>query len=147
MSTEPTSSSSEPSSSDTSAPIIEAARSRDRGRDAVIATDVAGTIVYWNDQAAFLYGWDAEDAIGKNVLDVTPTRNSSDGAAQIMEELRLGQEWTGEFIVKRRDGTPMIAHVENFVVRDRETVIGVVGVSRPATRKTPTGGPKSTLAD
>jgi PAS domain S-box-containing protein len=147
MSNESASPSSEPSSSDRSAPIIEAARSRDRGRDAVIATDVAGTIVYWNDQAAFLYGWDADEAIGKNVLDVTPTHNSSDSAAQIMEELRLGQEWTGEFIVRRRDGTPMIAHVDNFVVRDRETVIGVVGVSRPAERQTPTGTPKRKLAD
>src|SRR5215207_220269 len=91
--------------------IVEAARSRDTSGMAVIATDAAGTIVYWNEQAAFLYGWEPEEAIGKNVLDVTPTRRSTDDATQIMEELRLGREWTGEFIVKHRDGTPIMAHV------------------------------------
>jgi hypothetical protein len=54
--------------------------------------------------------------------------------------LRVGQEWTGEFIVKRRDGTPMMAHVSNYVVREKEAVIGIVGISRPAGRKTPPGG-------
>src|SRR5438270_14085516 len=87
--------------------IVEAARSRDTSGAAVIGTDAAGTIVYWNEGAAFLYGWEPEEALGRNVLDVTPTRNSADEAAQIMEELKLGQEWTGEFIVKRRDGTPL----------------------------------------
>ena len=121
--------------------IVDAARSRDTSGAAVIATDAAGTIVYWNEGAAFLYGWEAEEALGRNVLDVTPTRNSTNEAAQIMEELRLGQEWTGEFIVKRRDGTPLIAHVSNFLVREKEVVIGVVGISRPtSSRKTPPGG-------
>jgi PAS domain S-box-containing protein len=128
--------------------VVEAARARDNAGVAVIATDAAGTILYWNDGAALLYGWEPEEALGRNVLDVTPTRNSTDDAAQIMEELRLGQEWTGEFIVRRRDGTPMMAHVSNHVVREKEVVIGVVGVSRPATRKTPPGGvSRRTLAD
>ena len=128
--------------------VVEAARSRDTTGAAVIATDAAGTILYWNDQAAFLYGWEPEEAIGKNVLDVTPTRNSTDSATQIMEEMRLGQEWTGEFIVRRRDGTPMIAHVSNYIVREKEVVIGVVGISRPTGRKTPPGGvSKRTIAD
>jgi PAS domain S-box-containing protein len=116
--------------------VIEAARARDVSGAAVIATDAAGTILYWNDGAALLYGWAAEDAIGRDVLDVTPTHKSADSAAQIMEELRLGEEWSGEFILKRRDGTPIIAHVTNYVVREKEAVIGIVGVSRPATRRT-----------
>ena len=127
--------------------VVDAARSRDTGGLAVIATDAAGTIVYWNDQAASLYGWEPDEAIGRNVLDVTPTRNSTDNATQIMEELRLGQEWTGEFIVKHRDGTPMMAHVSNFLVRERQNVIGVVGISKPASRKGPPGAPKRTIAD
>ena len=69
----------------------------------MIATDAAGRILYWNDQAAFLYGWEAEDVIGKNVLDITPTRNSTDTATQIMEEMRAGNEWAGQFIVKHRE--------------------------------------------
>ena len=120
--------------------VVRAAREQDKGREAVIATDAAGTIVYWNEQAAFLYGWESEDVIGKNVLDITPTRSWSDSSAQIMEDMRQGNAWTGQYIVKHRDGTPMIAHVRNILVRDREVVIGVVGVSRPSARNTPPSG-------
>jgi PAS domain S-box-containing protein len=128
--------------------VVRAAKSRDQGREAVIATDAAGRILYWNDQPAFLYGWEAEDVMGKNVLDITPTRNSTDGATQIMEEMRNGNAWTGKFIARHRDGTPLLAHVRNFLVRDREVVIGVVGISRPSSRKTPPNGtPKRTIAD
>jgi len=128
--------------------VLRAAREHDKGREAVIATDAAGTIVYWNEQASFLYGWEPEDVLGRNVLDVTPTRSWSDGAAQIMEDMRQGNAWTGQYIVKHRDGTPMVAHVRNILVRDREAVIGVVGVSRPSARNTPPDGiPKRPVDD
>jgi PAS domain S-box-containing protein len=128
--------------------VVDAARARDTSGVAVIATDAAGTILYWNEGAAFLYGWEPEEAIGRNVVDVTPTRNSTYPAMQIMEEMRLGQPWSGEFIVRRRDGTPMVAQVSNYLVREKEVVIGVVGVSRPAGRKTPPGGvSRRTTAD
>ena len=115
--------------------VMKAARLRDRADDAVIATDATGRIVYWNSEAEALYGWPAQDILGHNILDVTPTRRSGEAAAQIMENMRQGDEWDGEFIVKHRDGTPMIAHVRNFLVRDRGAVVGFVGVSRRTTRE------------
>jgi PAS domain S-box-containing protein len=39
---------------------------------AVIATDPLGVIVYWNHAAELLYGWSAAEAIGLQVIDVTP---------------------------------------------------------------------------
>jgi len=124
--------------------VVEAARAHDTGTAAVIGTDIAGTILYWNDGAADLYGWEAQDAIGQNILDITPTRNSTDAATQIMEDLRDGHEWTGEFIVRRRDGTPIIAHVTNHVVREKEVVIGVVGISQ---RAAPAGDTATRVAE
>lgn len=117
--------------------VINAARSRDDGQEAVIATDAAGRILYWNDRAGLLYGWKAEEVLGRNILDVTPTRRSGDAAAQILEDMRNGKEWSGEFIVRHRDGSPMLARIQNSVVRDGNVVVGVVGVSRLSKRKTP----------
>src|SRR5215211_2433487 len=37
---------------------------------AVIATDQQGKIVYWNRAAEELYGWSAEEAAGRSVLEV-----------------------------------------------------------------------------
>ena len=53
------------------------------GHIQAIGTDAAGTIVYWNEPAVALYGWKTEDAIGKNVLDVTPTQTALDEATNI----------------------------------------------------------------
>ncbi len=117
--------------------VIDAARSRDDGAHAVIATDGSGTILYWNERAEVLYGWPTAEAIGRNILDITPTRGSGEAAAQIMEDMRNGGDWEGDFIVKHRDGTPMIARIQNSVVRIGETVVGVVGVSRQSPRKAP----------
>jgi len=126
-----------PSSNATHETVVQAARARDDGNEAVIGTDAAGRILYWNERAADLYGWSVDEVLGRNVLDVTPTRRSGDAAAEIMEEMRSGSEWTGEFIVRHRDGSPMLAEVKNTVVRHGEVVVGFVGVSRPSNDKPP----------
>lgn len=112
--------------------IVAEADARNVDDAAVIATDSAGIIVYWNAHAESLYGWRADEAIGRNVVDVTPTRSSSDEADRIMEELRHGREWRGRFIVRRRDGTPLVADVTDIPVRESGTVIGIIGISRRA---------------
>ena len=114
------------------ATIVAAADAQNRGDAAVIATDSTGIIVYWNAHAESLYGWRSDEAIGRNVVDVTPTRSSSDEADRIMEELRQGREWHGRFIVRRRDGTPLVADVTDVPVRQSGTVIGIIGISRRA---------------
>src|SRR5437763_943286 len=110
--------------------VVAEARARDTGRVAVIATDVAGHIVYWNEQAAELYGWEPHDAIGRNVLDVMPTYSSAEQSAVIMEQLRRGESWSGDIIVRNRAGEPILAHVTDVPVHYRSTVVGIVGISR-----------------
>jgi PAS domain S-box-containing protein len=97
---------------------------------AVIATDLNGTITYWNHFAERLYGWPAEEAVGRNVLDVTPTDASREEGEKIMARLRIGESWSGEFQVRRRDGTTFPAMVTNSPVRNNKgMMIGSVGVS------------------
>ena len=96
---------------------------------AVIATDDAGTIVYWNDAAEDLYGWTAADAVGRNILDVTPAIMSQADAARIMELLLQGRQWNGAFMVRNRDGTPMMVQVRDVPVMHEGTVVGIIGIS------------------
>lgn len=109
--------------------IRSAARNADQSQ-AVIATDAEGQIVYWNERAEALYGYRAAEAEGRNVIDVTPSILSREEAAEIMECLRQGEVWRGGFIVRHRDGTPMMVHVEDTPVLRDGAVIGVVGTSR-----------------
>jgi PAS domain S-box-containing protein len=111
--------------------VIARARELDTGLDAVIATDSAGVILFWNDAAEQLYGWRSDEVTGRHVVDVTPTQMSSDSALDIMEHLRDGEEWHGPFIVRRRDGSPILADVRDIpILGEEKSVIGIVGVSR-----------------
>jgi PAS domain S-box-containing protein len=127
--------------------IVAEAKSRDSGPAAVIATDLVGTIVYWNEQATALYGWPAEEAMGRNVLDMTPTYTSAEEGARIMEQVRSGESWTGEFIARRRDGERMVTHVTDLPVRHGNDVVGIVGISRAERRPTPFSGMPRIEAD
>jgi PAS domain S-box-containing protein len=75
---------------------------------AVIATTLSGEIVYWNRFATELYGWEADEAIGKNIVHVVVPTNEMQSAADVMAVLSVGETWEGEFEVKRKDGTRFV---------------------------------------
>lgn len=97
---------------------------------AVIVTDINGRVAYWNGAAERLYGWPSAEVIGRNILDVTPTRMSQAQAAEILAHLQRGEKWSGEFFVQRRDGTQFWAHVTDSPMYDTDgRLTGMVGVS------------------
>ena len=97
---------------------------------AVIATDLQGTIVYWNSFAEQLYGWSAAEALGANVLEITPADNMREQALQIMSHLKAGKSWSGEFLVRRKDGAVFPAMVtDSPIFSEQGELVGIVGVS------------------
>jgi PAS domain S-box-containing protein len=103
----------------------------DAVEQAVIATDAAGIITYWGRFAETLYGWRADEVLGRPILEITPVDEAE--ALPIMAQLLRGESWSGEFATRRRDGTPFIAHVSDSPIRRGDEVIGVVGISRDIT--------------
>ena len=104
----------------------------DTVQQAVIATTLQGSIVYWNRAALRIYGWREDEVLGRDILEVTPSRISRETAMTIMEHLRAGRSWSGEFPVKRKDGVEFTAHVRDVPVRDgRGELVGIVGISTP----------------
>jgi two-component system CheB/CheR fusion protein len=96
----------------------------------VIATDLEGKVIFWNQFAEKLYGWTAEETIGSSITDLTTPSTAAEQAAEIMSLLRQGKSWSGEFQVKRRDGTAFPAQVFNSPINDSQgKMIGIVGVS------------------
>jgi PAS domain S-box-containing protein len=103
---------------------------------AIIATDVSGRIVYWNAAAEALYGWRADEVLGRQVLDVTVAEPSRVDGAEIMTRLQRGETWSGEFLVRRRDGTTFSALVTDSPVFDAAGhVTGIVGISVDLTER------------
>lgn len=109
--------------------VRDASRRMDAGEHAVIATDHGGTILYWNYLATKMYGWPSAEALGRNIVDVTPVTQASAEAQAIMQQLVSGRPWTGAFDVRTRAGNPLRAYVTDIPVRRDERVVGIVGLS------------------
>lgn len=103
---------------------------------AVIATDLAGCITYWNRFAEHLYGWPPSDAIGRNIVDVISARTTQQQAREIMKRLERGESWSGEFLVRHRNGHVFPILVTDSPIHDSEgTLIGIVGISHDITER------------
>ena len=112
------------------------ARLIDAVGEAVIATDPQGNVVYWNEAAKRLYGWSAEEVMGRPITEVTPSDDLLDRAEEIMSELTAGRSWSGEFVVRRKDGGTFPVTVTDTPVHDQEgKLVAIVGVSRDVTER------------
>lgn len=103
---------------------------------AVIATDLEGKVFYWNRCAEELYGWAAEEVMGRGLGEILISEDQQERAAEIWSELRDGRSWSGEFVVRRRDGTSFPAMVTDTPVRDEQgNMVGIIGVSMDITER------------
>jgi PAS domain S-box-containing protein len=112
------------------------ARLLDAVQQSVVATDLAGNIIYWNRYAEQLYGWEASEVLGRSVVDVTPAATTKEQAVEIMSRLQMGESWSGEFWVQQRDGSAFPAMVFDSPIRDDEArLIGIIGISVDITQR------------
>ena len=99
-------------------------------QQSVIVTNNDGTIIYWNNFAEQLYGWQRNEVIGKKFQNVLTNDISHAQATSLMEQLVAGESWRGEFVVKPRDNDPIKVQVQNSPLLDANNrLIGVVGIS------------------
>jgi PAS domain S-box-containing protein len=101
-------------------------------QESVIVTDTHGTVIYWNQGAEALYGWPTAEATGRPIYELTVPEEliSQQRAEEIMAALARGDKWSGEFTVRRLDGTSFVAGVTNHpLLRESGEVIGIIGVS------------------
>lgn len=96
---------------------------------AVITTDPAGVVVYWNPAAELLYGWTAQEALGRNIATLAIPDVAQQVGADIMAALRDGVSWSGGFPVRRKDGSMFPALVTDSGIYRDGALIGIIGVS------------------
>lgn len=71
---------------------------------AVIATTVEGIVTFWSRAAEELFGWRADEAVGRNIMQLTPSDVSEEHERAIRERTQAERSWTGEFRVAGREG-------------------------------------------
>lgn len=105
--------------------------------EAVIATDLAGTITYFNRAAEELYGWSAQAVIGRNCVDALTNEATAEQSAAIMSQLARGESWSGEFVVRRRDHSTFLAMVRDSpILNVAGEMIGIKGISQDISSQT-----------
>jgi PAS domain S-box-containing protein len=106
--------------------------------EAVIATDLAGKVVFWNLAAERVYGWKWQEVMGRPIEELLVTGPDQEEAAKIMKRLRQGKSWTGDFKVRRRDGTEFVARVTDEPMYDgKGNIVGIIGISHPLPEASP----------
>src|SRR3954469_16522069 len=97
---------------------------------AIIVTDAAGTITHWSAGAQSLYGFEPDEVLGRPIADITVPPSASGEAEAIMQQVRRGRSWSGEFAVRAKHGGVVVAEVvlSPLIGPDGE-IAGMIGVS------------------
>ncbi len=101
---------------------------------AVLAVDLTGRIIFWNRFAETLYGWTVDEVQGRNIVEVLAAPLLMEATRANLGQLRRGENWSGEFLIQRRDGTTFVARVNASLIQaDKNTLISIVAMSRDST--------------
>ncbi len=80
-------------------------RAVEQSPSSVVITDLDGKIEYVNPRFTEITGYTKEDALGQNPSLMKSGTHDKDFYKELWNAIRSGNEWRGEFLNKRKDGT------------------------------------------
>jgi PAS domain S-box-containing protein len=108
----------------------------DQTEDAIIAVDRGWRITAWNDGAERMYGWDANEVLGRHVPSFVRMALTDQQRAQIRREAAERGRWRGEATVERKDGSSVSVELINVAVRGEQgEITGFLGIHRDVTER------------
>jgi PAS domain S-box-containing protein len=103
--------------------------------DAIITKDLFGIIRTWNSAAERIFGYTAEEAVGKRVLLIIPPERHQE-EKMILSRLRAGERVEHfQTIRRRKDGTLIHIDVTVSPVRINGTIVGASKIARDITQQ------------
>jgi PAS domain S-box-containing protein len=99
--------------------------------DAIVTKDLNGVITSWNSGAERLFGYMAEEAIGKHITMLIPTSHR-DEEDRIIERIRRGQRVEHyETVRQRKDGSRIDISLSVSPIKDRQDrIVGAAKIAR-----------------
>ncbi|MBC9729524.1 SpoIIE family protein phosphatase [Streptomyces sp. TRM68367] len=120
-----------------------------RVRVAVVQIDRSGSITAWNEDAEELFGYQAEQVIGKPLTDLAAWPHTPGTSTGIAEALQLSR-WEGSYGIRGANGRVTPVYASHLRVRDTggepSTVCLLVRNHERAVLQTPLRGPASDTA-
>jgi PAS domain S-box-containing protein len=101
--------------------------------DSIIVTDLQGKVIYWNERAQQVFGYSSKEMLGGTLarlyMDAGPEYLASD-----LENILAGKDYIGEWLGRRKDGTPVWIDIKTTVLRNKEgTTTGFIGIAKDIT--------------
>jgi PAS domain S-box-containing protein len=104
--------------------------------DSVVATDENLRISYWNKAAEKIYGWSAEEVLGKESLEILQTDFLTIPREEVIKNIFAQGSYFGEVIQLRKDGSPIDVEVNTILLKDvNEKPTGFLAVARVITER------------
>src|SRR5258708_4902531 len=124
-----------PSEQQTETTLREQASLLDLTHEAIFIRAMNGPIKYWNRGAEELYGWSAEQALGRVPADLLKTILPAP-LQQIEQEVIDAGRWDGELVQTRKDGSQVIVASRWSLQRDvNGTPMAIVAFNNDITRR------------
>jgi two-component system sensor kinase FixL len=104
--------------------------------DAIIAKDLNGTILSWNRGAERMYGYSAEEAIGRPVYLIVPPAFVNE-LSEVLERIRAGERVRNlETVRATKDGRLIDVALSISPIRDASgTIVGASAIARDITER------------
>jgi PAS domain S-box-containing protein len=107
----------------------------DSVRESVVATDLEGHVVYWGKGAEALYGYRADEVIGKPITFIVESHEEDEERRRI-DAVRTRGLWCGQYWQRRKDGSKFWADtVISLVTDEKGQPCGFIGIDRDITER------------
>jgi len=101
----------------------------------LIVTNLQGKIIYWNEGASLLFGYTAEEMLGKTPALLYPELGKKQ-LAHDLEQIRKGKDYTGVWKGRRKDGSTVWLAIKTTMLRDiKGKAIGYIGIATDTTER------------
>lgn len=100
-----------------------------------IVTDLDGVVVAWNAAATELYGWSADEAIGRPILELLSIERQVASDATDLRSVAAGASHSGDRWVRRRDGTEILVRTATQLIHDDGRPVAIIGLSEDVTEE------------
>jgi PAS domain S-box-containing protein len=108
----------------------------DQIHDSVVSTSLDGYVTSWNRGAERLFGYSANEALGKHISFVYPEDKHDFLEQQVVKPLKEKGEHEVEVRMRRKSGQDFYAHLSLSLLRDTKgTVAGMIGYAIDITER------------